>query len=130
MLFTQPELTPSQFRMILINNRPAQPVVVFRKAQNGHITIDKGFIIGYSGIMTNINTNLTKAEMKALAIVLSEGYASGKQGPDDVRDIFMHKYEHQHALDLGFAYTKALDKLGLDDFFDNNQKYMERNRNA
>jgi len=47
-----------------------------------------------------------------------------------VRDIFMHKYEHQHALDLGFAYTKALDKLGLDDFFDNNQKYMERNRDA
>ena len=43
--------------MILINNRPAQPVVVFRKAQNGHITIDKGFIIGYSGIMININTN-------------------------------------------------------------------------
>ena len=79
----------------------------------------------YNAIMTNINTNLTKAEMKALAIVLSEGYASGKQGPDDVRDIFMHKYEHQHALDLGFAYTKALDKLGLDDFFDNNQKYIK-----
>ena len=79
----------------------------------------------YNAIVTNINTNLTKAEMKALAIVLSEGYASGKQGPDDVRDIFMHKYEHQHALDLGFAYTKALDKLGLDDFFDNNQKYIK-----
>ena len=84
----------------------------------------------YNAIMTNINTNLTKAEMKALAIVLSAGYASGKEGPDDVRDIFMHKYEHQHALDLGFAYTKALDKLGLDDFFDNNQKYIEQHRNA
>ena len=80
--------------------------------------------------MTNINTNLTKAEMKALAIVLSAGYASGKESPEDVRDIFMHKYEHQHALDLGFAYTKALDKLGLDDFFDNNQKYIEQNKDA
>ena len=80
--------------------------------------------------MTNINTNLTKAEMKALAIVLSAGYASGKESPEDVRDIFMHKYEHQHALDLGFAYTKALDKLGLDEFFDNNQKYIEQNRDA
>ena len=80
--------------------------------------------------MTNINTNLTKAEMKALAIVLSAGYASGKESPEDVRDIFMHKYEHQHALDLGFAYTKALDKLGLDDFFDNNQKELAQHRNA
>ena len=84
----------------------------------------------YKEIMTNINTKLTKAEMKALAIVLSAGYASGRERPDDVRDIFINRYEHQHALDLGFAYTRALDKLGLDDFFDNNQKYIEQNRDA
>ena len=30
--------------------------------------------------MNNINTKLTKAEMKALVIVLSAGYASGKEG--------------------------------------------------
>ena len=84
----------------------------------------------YKEIMTNINTKLTTAEMKALAIVLSAGYASGRERPDDVRDIFINRYEHQHALDLGFAYTRALDKLGLDDFFDNNQKYIEQHRNA
>ena len=130
MLFTQPELTPSQFRMILINNRPAQPVVVFRKAQNGHITIDKGFIIGYSGIMTNINTNLTKAEMKALVIVLSAGYAAGKEGPDDVRDIFIKDYDQSHALALGIAYSRALRKLGLDAFWDDNEKFISQHRNA
>ena len=79
--------------------------------------------------MTNINTNLTKAEMKALVIVLSAGYASGKEGPDDARDIFIRDYGDK-GLAMGTDYSKALDKLGLDDFFDNNQKYMERNRNA
>ena len=80
--------------------------------------------------MNNINTKLTKAEMKALAIVLSACYASGKEGPDDVRDIFIKDYDQSHALALGFAYTRALNKLGLDDFFDNNQKYIEQNRSA
>jgi len=80
--------------------------------------------------MNNINTKLTKAEMKALAIVLSAGYASGKEGPDDVRDIFIKDYDQNHALALGIAYTRALNKLGLDDFFDNNQKYIEQNRSA
>ena len=94
------------------------------------LSIDYCRIILYSDIMNNINTKLTKAEMKALVIVLSAGYASGKDSDDDVRDIFIKDYEHQHALDLGFAYTRALDKLGLDDFFDNNQKYIERNRSA
>ena len=50
--------------------------------------------------MNNINTKLTKAEMKALAIVLSAGYASGKEGPDDVRDIFIKDYDQSHALAL------------------------------
>jgi hypothetical protein len=80
--------------------------------------------------MTNINTNLTKAEMKALAIVLSAGYASGKESPEDVRDIFIRDYDQSHALALGFAYSKALSKLGLDDFFDNNQKELAQHRNA
>ena len=80
--------------------------------------------------MNNINTKLTKAEMKALVIVLSAGYASGKDSDDDVRDIFIKDYDQSHALALGVAYSRALSKLGLDDFFDNNQKYMERNRNA
>jgi len=80
--------------------------------------------------MTNINTNLTKAEMKALVIVISAGYASGKESPEDVRDIFIRDYDQSHALALGIAYSRALSKLGLDDFFDNNQKYMEQNRNA
>ena len=84
----------------------------------------------YKEIMTNINTKLTKAEMKALAIVLSAGYASGRERPDDVRDIFINRYEHQHALDLGFAYTRALDKLGLDTFWDDNEKYIAQHRNA
>ena len=80
--------------------------------------------------MTNINTNLTKAEMKALAIVLSAGYASGKESPEDVRDIFIRNYDQSHALALGVAYSKALSKLGLDDFFDNNQKELAQHRNA
>ncbi len=80
--------------------------------------------------MTNINTNLTKAEMKALVIVLSAGYASGKESPEDVRDIFIRDYDQSHALALGVAYSKALSKLGLDDFFDNNQKELAQHRNA
>ena len=84
----------------------------------------------YNAIMTNINTNLTKAEMKALAIVLSAGYASGKESPEDVRDIFIRDYDQSHALALGFAYSKALSKLGLDDFFDNNQKELAQHKNA
>ena len=80
--------------------------------------------------MTNINTNLTKAEMKALVIVLSAGYASGKESPEDVRDIFIRNYDQSHALALGVAYSKALSKLGLDDFFDNNQKELAQHRNA
>ena len=79
--------------------------------------------------MTNINTNLTKAEMKALVIVLSAGYASGKEGPDDARDIFIKEYGDK-GLAMGTDYCKALDKLGLNDFFDNNQKYIEQNRDA
>ena len=79
--------------------------------------------------MTNINTNLTKAEMKALVIVLSAGYASGKEGPDDARDIFIRDYGDK-GLAMGTDYSKALDKLGIDDFFDNNQKYIEQNRDA
>ena len=81
--------------------------------------------ICYKEIMSNINTKLTKAEMKALVIVLSAGYASGKEGPDDVRDIFIRDYDQSHALALGVAYSRALSKLGLDDFFDNNQKYIK-----
>ena len=80
--------------------------------------------------MTNINTNLTKAEMKALVIVLSAGYASGKESPEDVRDIFIRNYDQSHALALGVAYSKALSKLGLDNFFNNNQTEIERHRDA
>ena len=67
--------------------------------------------------------------MKALVIVLSAGYASGKEGPDDARDIFIKEYGDK-GLAMGTDYSKALSKLGLDDFFDNNQKYIEQNRNA
>ena len=80
--------------------------------------------------MTNINTKLTKAEMKALAIVLSAGYASGKESPDDVRDIFIRDYDQDHALALGTAYSRALRKLGLDTFWDDNEKYIAQHRNA
>ena len=80
--------------------------------------------------MNNKNTKLTKAEMKALAIVLSAGYASGRERPDDVRDIFIRDYDQDHALALGTAYSRALNKLGLDDFFDNNQKFIEPNKSA
>jgi len=83
----------------------------------------------YKEIMTNINTKLTKAEMKALAIVLSAGYASGKESPNDARDIFIRDYGDK-GLAMGTDYSRALNKLGLDDFFDNNQKYIEQNRNA
>ena len=72
----------------------------------------------------NINTKLTKAEMKALVIVLSAGYASGKEGPDDVRDIFIRDYGNK-GLALGFAYSEALKKLGLDIFWDENQDYIK-----
>ena len=80
--------------------------------------------------MNNINTKLTKAEMKALAIVLSAGYASGKEGPDDVRDIFIKDYDQGHALALGIAYSRALRKLGLDSFWDDNEKFIEQNKSA
>ena len=80
--------------------------------------------------MNNINTKLTKAEMKALAIVLSAGYASGKEGPDDVRDIFIRDYDQDHALALGTAYSRALRKLGLDTFWDDNEKFIAQHRNA
>ena len=79
--------------------------------------------------MNNINTKLTKAEMKALVIVLSAGYASGKEGPDDARDIFIRDYGDK-GLAMGTAYSRALNKLGLDDFFDNNQKFIEQNKSA
>ena len=79
--------------------------------------------------MNNINTKLTKAEMKALVIVLSAGYASGKESPDDARDIFIRDYGDK-GLAMGTAYSRALNKLGLDDFFDNNQKFIEQNKSA
>ena len=74
--------------------------------------------------MTNINTKLTKAEMKALVIVLSAGYASGKDSDDDVRDIFIKEYGNK-GLALGFAYSEALKKLGIDTFWDENQDYIK-----
>ena len=84
----------------------------------------------YKEIMTNINTKLTKAEMKALVIVLSAGYASGKDSDDDVRDIFIKDYDQGHALALGIAYSRALRKLGLDSFWDDNEKFIAQHRNA
>ena len=80
--------------------------------------------------MTDINTKLTKAEMKALVIVLSAGYVSGKDSDDDVRDIFIKDYDQSHALSLGAAYFRALSKLGLDKFWDDNKKFISRHRNA
>ena len=94
------------------------------------MALDYCGIILYSVIMTNINTKLTKAEMKALVIVLSAGYASGKEGPDDVRDIFIRDYDQDHALALGTAYSRALRKLGLDTFWDDNEKFISQHRNA
>jgi len=94
------------------------------------MSIDYYGIILYSDIMTNIDTKLTKAEMKALVIVLSAGYASGKDSDDDVRDIFIKDYDQSHALALGFAYSRALRKLGLDTFWDDNEKFISQNRNA
>ena len=93
-------------------------------------SIDNNRIILYSDIMTNINTKLTKAEMKALVIVLSAGYASGKDSDDDVRDIFIKDYDQGHALALGIAYSRALRKLGLDSFWDDNEKFIAQHRNA
>ena len=94
------------------------------------MSIDYYGIILYSDIMTNINTKLTKAEMKALVIVLSAGYASGKDSDDDVRDIFIKDYDQGHALALGIAYSRALRKLGLDSFWDDNEKFIAQHRNA
>ena len=93
------------------------------------MSIDYYGIILYSDIMTNINTKLTKAEMKALAIVLSAGYASGKEGPDDVRDIFIRDYGNK-GLALGFAYSEALKKLGIDIFWDENQDYIKMHKES
>jgi len=94
------------------------------------LVLDYYRIILYSVIMNNINTKLTKAEMKALVIVLSAGYASGKDSDDDVRDIFIRDYDSAHALALGFAYSRALRKLGLDSFWDDNEKFIAQHRNA
>jgi len=94
------------------------------------LSIDYCRIILYSDIMININTKLTKAEMKALVIVLSAGYVSGKDSDDDVRDIFIKDYDQSHALSLGAAYSRALSKLGLDKFWDDNEKFISQHRNA
>ncbi len=79
--------------------------------------------------MDNINTKLTKAEMKALVIVLSAGYASGKESPDDARDIFIRDYGDK-GLAMGTAYSRALSKLGLDTFWDDNEKFIAQHRTA
>ena len=71
-----------------------------------------------------VRAKLTRAQMKALTIVLSAGYASGKEGPDDMRDIFIRDYGNK-GLALGFAYSEALKKLGLDIFWDENQDYIK-----
>ena len=63
--------------------------------------------------------------------LFAQSIASIKSWSDDYEvDIFIKDYDQSHALALGFAYTRALNKLGLDDFFDNNQKFIEQNKSA
>ena len=71
---------------------------------------------------------LTKHQKKALCIVLSAGYGLGKDSPNDVRDIFIKNYKGSHAFVLGESYTNALNILGLDKFWDEEQKLFLNER--
>ena len=73
---------------------------------------------------------LTKIEKKAMCIVLSAGYASGKT-PSSVLNIFDEhcKYHGEQGLKnyawtLSEAYSKALDKLDLYDWSTDNKNYI------
>ena len=75
-------------------------------------------------------TKLTKHEKKALAVVLSAGYNAYKDNEQDVSDIFLKKYDTPHGLTLCTCYSRALRKLGLDTFWDDNEKFISQHRNA
>jgi len=73
-------------------------------------------------------TKLTKHEKKALAVVLSAGYSAYKDNEKDVSDIFLKKYDTPHGLTLGTCYSRALSKLGLDTFWDEQDKFINKHK--
>tara|TARA_R100000656_G_scaffold63055_1_gene48484 strand:+ start:994 stop:1221 length:228 start_codon:yes stop_codon:yes gene_type:complete len=73
--------------------------------------------------MPKIIEELTRTQKKALCIVLSKGYGEGKDGPVN---IFMTDYKDWSTLDT--AYTSALSSLGLDKFWDEEQKFFREGR--
>ena len=73
-------------------------------------------------------TKLTKHEKKALAVVLSAGYSAYKDNEQDVSDIFLKKYDTPHGLTLGMSYSRALDKLGLDTFWDKQGEFINKHK--
>lgn len=73
-------------------------------------------------------TKLTKHEKKALVVVLSAGYAAYKDNEKDVSDIFLKKYDTPHGLTLGFSYSKALSKLGLDSFWEEEKNFINKHK--
>ena len=73
-------------------------------------------------------TKLTKHEKKAVVVVLSAGYSAYKDNEKDVSDIFLKKYDTPHGLTLGICYSRALDKLGLDTFWDEQGKFINKHK--
>ena len=73
-------------------------------------------------------TKLTKHEKKALAVVLSAGYSAYKDNEQDVSDIFLKKYDTPHGLTLGMSYSRALDKLGLHNFWKDQAEFINKHK--
>ena len=71
-------------------------------------------------------SKLTKIEKKVLCIVLSTGYGSAKKIDNPCYNIFTDRVDWSR---LDTVYTKVLDKLGLQDFWDDNQKYINKSKN-
>ena len=73
-------------------------------------------------------TKLTKREKKALVVVLSAGYTAYKDNEKHVSDIFLKKYDTPHGLTLGMSYSRALDKLGLHNFWEEHAEFINKHK--
>ena len=76
--------------------------------------------------MKNKKNILTNIEKKVLCIVLSAGWASAKKLDNSCYNIFMNRKDWNK---LDYTYTNLLEKLGLDEFWDNKQKYITKGKN-
>jgi hypothetical protein len=75
--------------------------------------------------MKNNKNILTNIEKKALCIVLAAGWESAKKLDNPSYNIFMDRKDWNK---LDYTYTNLLEKLGLDEFWDNKQKYIKKGK--